>query len=290
HIYSAVISAPLSSAGTVDFNISAEDIDTNTSLEPVNGMYSIVIPEASDLELYINEFMASNSNTIADEFGEYDDWVEIYNAGTESVWLGDKYMSDDHLNPSKWQMPDVEIHSGDFLLFWTDNDPEQGDFHTSFKLSAGGEEIGIYDSESTNYAEIDFIEFGEQTTDVSMGRIPDGTGEVAVLPYATPGYSNTSTISVSALNNSGVTVFPNPFNHNLFLSFNNNTHIKKAIVKITDISGKRIFEKIFFSPDARVQILSGNHLKKAGIYILTVNTKDISGAVSGNRSRIIIKK
>ncbi|MCB0854195.1 MAG: lamin tail domain-containing protein, partial [Bacteroidetes bacterium] len=36
-------------------------------------------------DIYINEFMASNTVTLADSAGDYDDWIELYNAGTDSV-------------------------------------------------------------------------------------------------------------------------------------------------------------------------------------------------------------
>ena len=50
--------------------------------------------------LYINEFMADNSATIADSTdGSYDDWIEIYNAGSEAINLSGYYMSDDPDNP-----------------------------------------------------------------------------------------------------------------------------------------------------------------------------------------------
>jgi hypothetical protein len=53
-------------------------------------------------QLYINEFMASNSNTIADEFDEYDDWVEIFNNNDYSINLSGYYLTDDLGNSTKW--------------------------------------------------------------------------------------------------------------------------------------------------------------------------------------------
>ncbi|MBK6348115.1 MAG: hypothetical protein IPF68_19675, partial [Bacteroidales bacterium] len=48
------------------------------------------------------------SATITDDFGEYEDWIELYNGGSESqLWLGDKYLSDNLANPSNPQRPDV---------------------------------------------------------------------------------------------------------------------------------------------------------------------------------------
>ena len=40
--------------------------------------------------------MASNNQAQADEFGEYDDWIEIYNTGSSFInKLSDFYLSDD---------------------------------------------------------------------------------------------------------------------------------------------------------------------------------------------------
>ncbi len=287
-VFSAFVTTPLSGPGIVEFYISAADVDLNTTLEPINGMYSIIIPEASDLELYINEIMASNNNTVADEFGEYDDWIEIFNGGTTTVWLGDKYLSDDHFTPSKWQMPDVEIHSGDFLLFWADENTQQGDFHTNFKLGTGGEEIGIYDSESTSYAEIDFFEFGAQATDVSFGRVPDGLGDLGILPYATPGFSNTSELSVNLINPSSLTVFPNPFNNEIFLSIEGEEY-QTGLIRITDITGQTVSEQKINRREEIIQIQTTELKAKSGMYILSVLVEDAQKKVKHFENKLIVR-
>ncbi|MGL5889943.1 MAG: lamin tail domain-containing protein, partial [Bacteroidia bacterium] len=56
-------------------------------------------------QLYINEYSCANTNTNADNFGEYNDWFEIYNAGTTAVNLAGYYISDNDNNPTKWQIP-----------------------------------------------------------------------------------------------------------------------------------------------------------------------------------------
>ena len=45
--------------------------------------------------IYINEFMASNNTTITDPQGDFDDWIEIYNADTYPVNIGGMYITDD---------------------------------------------------------------------------------------------------------------------------------------------------------------------------------------------------
>ena len=126
---------------TISYQISAEDNHGNNSILPFEAII-IQVLESTQNKLFINEFLASNDNIIADEYGEYDDWIEIFNGDEEAVWLGDKYLSDNFDNPDKWLLPDITLDPGDFILIWADNDPEQGDHHTNYKLDKDGEEIG----------------------------------------------------------------------------------------------------------------------------------------------------
>ena len=143
--------------------------------------------------LYINEFMAQNDTTIADPDGSggYPDWIEIYNAGSSSVDLGGMYLTDDLQNPTQWRIPDgVTIPAGGYLLFWADNDEDQGDTHTNFKLDSAGEEIGLFNTAENGYATIDTMIFGEQASDVSFGRSPDGAETWQSFSEPTPGAAN----------------------------------------------------------------------------------------------------
>lgn len=55
--------------------------------------------------LFINEFMPDNEITIADANGEYDDWIEIYNAGSTPINLGGMYLTDCPDDPTEWMVP-----------------------------------------------------------------------------------------------------------------------------------------------------------------------------------------
>ncbi|NLH32790.1 MAG: T9SS type A sorting domain-containing protein [Lentimicrobium sp.] len=187
--------------------------------------------------LYINEFMASNASTIFDENGEFDDWIELYNAGPEAIWLGDKYLSDKLNNPTKWQMPDHAIFPGDYLIIWADGDMEQGPFHAGFKLSADGESIGIFNNEQNNYSAIDTYTFSSQQTDVSFGRSPDGNSMWVFFDEPTPGSSNiVYTINDNMNSASGFFVYPNPAKSNII-------HLpNKKSFYIYDTSGRLLIE------------------------------------------------
>ena len=139
--------------------------------------------------LFINELMASNSTTVLDPQGDDDDWIELRNTGAAAIDLDGMYLSDSTSNPLKWRFPaGTTIDAGGYLLIWADDD--DGDtpgLHTNFKLSAGGESVVLSDIDARANAVIDSVEFPAQTTDVSYGRTPEGTGPFEALAVASPG-------------------------------------------------------------------------------------------------------
>ncbi len=137
-------------------------------------------------QLYINEFMASNSRTVTDEHLEYDDWLELYNSHEIAINLSGYYLTDDFDEPTKWAFPEITIPAKTFLIVWTDDSPEQGNFHANFKLKAAGDEIGLY----YGSAFIDSIRFDAQLPDISYGRSPDGTDKLYFFSNPTPNAPN----------------------------------------------------------------------------------------------------
>ena len=67
----------------------------------------------------INEVMASNGVTIADEDGDFEDWIELSNPGEETVDLSGWGLSDDFDRPFQWTFPEgAAIEPGEYLLVW----------------------------------------------------------------------------------------------------------------------------------------------------------------------------
>ncbi len=144
-------------------------------------------------ELYINEFMADNENSYADENGEFDDWIEIYNDGSEAVDVGGMFITDDLTDFGLWQIPTTApsattIQPGGFLILWADKETDQGELHVNIKLSGDGEAVGLIDSDGITV--IDSVSYGLQSTNVSYGRIPDGGSSWELLLTPTPGLAN----------------------------------------------------------------------------------------------------
>ena len=152
-------------------------------------------PGKSNITLKINEFIAKNDNGIQDEFGNYGDWIELYNYGETEVDITGMYMSDMVDNPTLYSFNPTVIPSGDYLLIWCDGtdtdvitDPDT--LHADFKLGAGGETVLLSYSANTI---IDSLTFGAQTADISYGRYPDGTDNWMSFTVPTPRESNTLT-------------------------------------------------------------------------------------------------
>jgi hypothetical protein len=140
----------------------------------------------------INEFMASNSMTIADEDGDFEDWIEFYNAGEHSLDLEGFGLSDDFEDPFKWVFPNLTILPGQFLLVWASGKNRTNPLaplHTNFSIRAEGEELLLTNPSGTLIDEVQPLAL---PTDISYGRIPDGAAQWYYFDEPTPGESNTT--------------------------------------------------------------------------------------------------
>ena len=140
--------------------------------------------------LLINELMASNSGTLQDPQGDYDDWIELHNTGAEPVDAGGLYLTDDAEIATKWQIPATTIPADGYLLIWADNDPTAAGLHAGFKLDAGGEQLTLLDRDGVTV--LDAVIFDEQRVDLSYGRDPNDPDQWRYFGVATPGSANTA--------------------------------------------------------------------------------------------------
>lgn len=193
--------------GTLSYQITATDSSNKNRTRPCTPK-NVAIATAN--ALVINEFMADNDNVIADPFGNYSDWVELFNNSADSIFLGDYYLTDDASDPFEWQLPAEYLAAGGFKLIWADSDTTLGADHADFSLSKGGEEIGLFKNNGGVADTIDYILFGAQTTDVSYGRQTDASAVWVFFNTSTPNASN-GTIGILEAKATGVRLFPNPY-------------------------------------------------------------------------------
>ena len=145
---------------------------------------------AESRRILITEFMASNSTTIADEDGDYSDWLELYNPGDESVNLNGWFLTDKADNLQKWEIPNITLAAGEYLLVFASEkkrDDPNNQLHTNFKLSASGEFLAIVEPDGTTISHSFGSEFPIQQQDISYGLYQ---GQLVFFDQPTPGAEN----------------------------------------------------------------------------------------------------
>ncbi len=156
---------------------------------------------AAKAQVVINEFSCSNLSQYVDNHNDYNDWIELYNAGTTSVNLGGYYLSDDSLNNMKWAFPiPVVLAPNRFLKIWASGrnvvdinpaTPFDTSYHTNFTLKqtkTNHEWVVLSDPGGTR---IDEIEINRKTQlGHSFGRVPNGGNTWAIFTAPTLNASN----------------------------------------------------------------------------------------------------
>jgi len=211
--------------------------------------------------LVINEIMASNTKTIQDQDGEYDDWIELYNNSDATINLENYKLSDKLDALDKWTFPSATIAPNSYLNIWADEDQEQAGLHCNFKLSASGESVALSDANGTVLDQVTFPILGEEKT---YGRYPNGTGSFAELD---PTYNaeNSVSLATKTSNDFRVNVYPNPFNDKITVD----SEHKINSLRIIDVNGR-----VMLSSNDGSKTISTSNLSP-GVYILEINYQKV---------------
>ncbi len=225
---------------------------------------SLYLGIRSNLKLRINELMPKNTSVIADEFGEFDDWLEVYNLDNNAIDLSTLYLSNSLTNPTKFKLPAVTLPANKFSLFWCDNQTAQGIYHVNFKLSAGGEWVGLFDAKGLL---IDSVSYLNANDNISYGRITDGLGSFIWLGNRTPGYSNQGNSYGLWIDNDykSLDIFPNPANNSIQFKLQNNC--KEFQYHLLNNLGQKIYHGIISNSEIELNISS----LPSGIYFLCID-------------------
>lgn len=130
--------------------------------------------ETPQHDVVINELMPVNTVTITDEYGEYDDWIELYNLTSSTIDISGYFLTDNKKELSKWAFPKGTSISGKgYLIVWTDADSTQWGLHTNFKLSSSGEDVILSRPDAVI---IDKVTFPAHSVETSYSKSPNGTG------------------------------------------------------------------------------------------------------------------
>jgi hypothetical protein len=225
--------------------------------------------------IYINEFCAKNS-IIPDEDGEFDDWIELYNAGQDTVNLSGLYMTNSLSNPLAFKIPtargsETQLPPGEYKILWADCEPEEGTLHLDFNLDKDGGEIAIIELAQGRPIVLDSVEYHQQYTNYSYGRYADGTSRWFVLSGMTPGTSNLYTGITELPPDNGIEIYPNPVGDYLEIHLTE-PDVNDLDISIIDQLGR---EKVRRSIDGQGGQIDASALPP-GIYMMRIKGTDSS--------------
>lgn len=270
--------SPQSSDLSFDFRLSSvtesastEIITSDITLQDVADRYVTIeayFEEATPVSgLIINEISAAGTNAV-DEFNENDDWIEIYNASAQPVELGGLFITDNLQTKLKHQIVsgnETVINPGEYKLIWADNQTGQGALHTNFRLSADGEQAGLYQMVGSNLIVLNEITFESHRENSTASRIPDITGPIVLTSQPTPGAQNVfETVTGIDDNVSEHFFYPNPVTDEVTIEV-----AEPALVSIVNMQGVTVWR----AQIQEVETISLKHLP-AGLYIVSLITKN----------------
>ena len=97
----------------------------------------------------INELSSSNS-IFFDEDGDSPDWIELYNYGTDEIFLNDWSISDIEDNNDPWLFPDISIKPNEYLLVWASDKDDSGIYFPRTLINIGESFKYIIPDENTD--------------------------------------------------------------------------------------------------------------------------------------------
>lgn len=215
--------------------------------------------------LLFNEVLASNDSLMTDSYGDYDDWLEIYNNSSIPVNLNGYKLYDDP-NITSWFFPDTTIAAYGYIVIWCDDQLFQNsngwnsDMHANFKINKDGETVYFKDPAGNL---VDTIHWYNLPTDTAWARIPNATGPFTLTTNYTFGANNNpSNINHKAFEE--IRIFPIPSKS----IFKINTNYVVDEYEIIDLYGRIVDSGIVRGKDFFLDL---GYLKKGYYFIVFQN-------------------
>lgn len=161
--------------------------------------------------LRINEVMVLNDSSLVDDYGHHAAWIEIFNSNFAPIDIAKVYITDDLENPTKYAIPlgdkATVIKKRQMAVFWADNTPEKGTFHTNLMLTPGKKNfIAIFDADGKTL--IDSVTVpATLKANQSYARKTDGFGNWSIRTNTKDSFVSPNANNVLITSNSKVDFF-----------------------------------------------------------------------------------
>ncbi len=142
-------------------------------------------PRLAMAGVVINEFLALNTDGLADEDGQRSDWIELKNADAAPVNIGGWYLAD---GQDQWQIPSVTLAPNEYLVIFASGKDRRvigQPLHTNFQLAAGGESLKLLMADGVTVVH-SFDPYPPQLANVSYGVGGTGTTVEPLVDESAP--------------------------------------------------------------------------------------------------------
>ncbi|NEN25051.1 hypothetical protein G3O08_16240 [Cryomorpha ignava] len=145
-------------------------------------------------QVVINEVSAANfaGGGTVDNYGDYEDWIELYNTSATAFSLDGYFLSDNELEPMKWSIPaGVSVPANGYLLIYASGRGEfvGGNVHADFKITQAKQEGAVLSDAGGTIVD-SYLLLTPNQTNHSRGRTTDGANTWSVFTTPTPGAAN----------------------------------------------------------------------------------------------------
>ncbi len=233
-----------------------------------HGAFNILIPTFAEANtnsintgLVINEYQASNESTAQDQWGGFEDWVELYNNSNQPIDLSGYFLSDKIGDPTQFQFPDTVLAGNAYLIIWCDQGLMEPGLHTFFKLGSGGDDILLSNADTLT---VDYIRYAAQIPDDSEGRYGNGTGPISCL---IPSFAESNGFPLGLVKSpklAKLEIWPNPSTG--IVNFTSEAE-PNSEVQIFNYQGRLVFSTVLRGRSSGIDLSalgSGVYLVKSG--------------------------
>lgn len=221
--------------------------------------------------LWINEVMPSNVTAWADNLGEFEPWIEIFNSGTASVDLSSCRLSNSYATPGLWAFPaGLTLAPQARLLVWADAETNQtagGNVHASFTLNSLTGSVVLALAYSNQFIVLDALNYDNVGADFSYGSYPEGDPQARqIFHNPTPGFTNTPTsfstrVVINEWMADNATTVSDPTDH----KFDDWFELYNPSVQPVNIGGYFLTDNL---SKTNQFVIPGGHIIPAGGYLL----------------------
>jgi hypothetical protein len=189
---------PVPPGSTVSYSFRVVDLEGSVNTYPadptVEADWVRVTMPGKPLPLRLNELVADNQTGLADEAGQFEDWLEILNEGSSAINLASIALANSYFDPDPnqvWRFPAGHtLAPGKRLVVFCDGHTQQGPLHTPWRLDRAGDSVVLLliPSDGTRIL-LDSLTFGPLPPDTAFGR-PQDHDPAGLLDHPTPGQPN----------------------------------------------------------------------------------------------------